>query len=554
MATRLATILVMVIVGATFIAGLIVGAQRDDASGPVDLIIVNGKVYAGHGADIQEAVAVRGNQILRVGSNRDVKRLRRAQTVVLDAHGATVLPGLNDAHVQLMAGALALDQLDLSSATTLDDIETHIYEYAEDVSSRPWVLGRNGDAELFATADVAARKMLDEVVPDRPVLLTSADGKVAWANSKALEQAGIGRRTRGAQPGVIVKDRRTGEPTGVLKASAIDLMTRVLPQPTHAEKIAALRAAIDEAHKLGVTSVQTVSRGPANGTNPARPASPASPARNEEMDLLNEIRQQGDLSVRVYGSVAVSPDIDEAAVLELDNLRLKYPDDPKLKIGGVEVVCSCDPAKLQRAVTLLDRHNWNVMVRASDEADVHAALDAFEHATLVNPAPLHGRRYRLEDIESIDQEDLARLPRFGVIAEPSDPDVIALVSPLWSALSDAGVRLLFGSNWPADSFDPRDVIEDAVAGNTQPQAAPDTVPSPVLSVRSVIDAYTRQAAYASYDEQRKGTLAPGMLADIVILSNDIFRNSHEPLKDTEVTVTIFDGKIVYKRPAQATSN
>src|SRR5436189_5142702 len=147
MASRLATILVVVIVGATFIAGLIVGAQRDDANGPVDLIIVNGRVYPGGGAEIQEAVAVRGNHILRVGSNRDVKRLRRAQTVVVDAHGATVLPGLNDAHVQLMAGALALERLDLSSAATTSDVQSRLGDYAADDSSRPWGLGRNGDPE-----------------------------------------------------------------------------------------------------------------------------------------------------------------------------------------------------------------------------------------------------------------------------------------------------------------------------------------------------------------------------------------------------------------------
>jgi predicted amidohydrolase YtcJ len=158
MASRLATILVFVIVGATLIAGLMVGAQRDDANGPVDLIIVNGKVYPGGGATMQEAVAVRGNQILRVGSNRDVKRLRRAQTVVVDAHGATVLPGLNDARVQLTAGALSLDQLDLSSATTLDQLETLLTEYADDIPAGEWVLGRNGDSSLFATANVAARK------------------------------------------------------------------------------------------------------------------------------------------------------------------------------------------------------------------------------------------------------------------------------------------------------------------------------------------------------------------------------------------------------------
>jgi len=529
MATRLTTILVIVIVGATFIAGLIVGAQRDDANGPVDLIILNGKVYPGRGADIQEAVAVRGNQILRVGSNRDVKRLRRAQTVVVDAHGATVLPGLNDAHVQLMSGALALEQLDLSSAITVDDIQAQISEYADAQPSRPWLLGRNGDVDLFTASNIIARKILDEAVPDRPVLLTSADGKTAWANSRALDEAGITRKSR-LKAGAIVKDRRTGEPTGVLKAAAMDLMTRVLPQPSHAEKILALRQAIEEAHKLGVTSVQTVNQS------------------DEEMGLLKEIRQQGDLTMRVYGSLAVSPEIDEISVAALDNLRIEYPDDPTLKLGGVEVVCGCDPAKLDHAVTLLDKHNWHVMVRASNENDVHAALDAFQHAIAVNPQPARGRRYRLDDIAAISEDDVARLPRFSVIAEPFESDASAGAPPLWMTLTDAGARLVFGSNWPAASFDPRDLIEDAVS--VSPERAPAVADAPRstgVSMRAVIDAYTSQAAYASYDEQRKGTLAPGMLADIVILSTDIFGTSTDRLKQTTVAVTVFDGKVVYQR-------
>jgi predicted amidohydrolase YtcJ len=225
-----------------------------------------------------------------------------------------------------------------------------------------------------------------------------------------------------------------------------------------------------------------------------------------------------------------------------------------LKLGGVEIVCGCDPARLERAVTLLDKHAWHVMVRASNEDDVHAALDAFEHAVSANPAPARGRRYRLEDIEAINQDDVARLPRFSVIAEPFESDASPAVTPLWNALSDAGTRLLFGSDWPAASFDPRDVIEDAVGvAPEHPLAAADT-PPPALSVRSVIDAYTSQAAYASFDEQRKGTLAPGMLADIVILSNDIFQSAPEGLKETAVAVTIFDGKIVYQRPAPIASN
>jgi predicted amidohydrolase YtcJ len=535
MATRLATILVIVIVGATLVAGLIVGAQRDDANGPVDLIIVNGKVYPGGGGGVQEAIAVRGNQILRVGSNRDVKRLRRAQTVVVDAHGATVLPGLNDAHVRLMAGALALQELDLSSAATLDDLEALLAEYADEFPGTSWILGRNGNSELFATGNVAARRILDENVSDRPVMLTDEGGNIAWANSEALKTAGISRRTRTVPPTAIVKDRRTGEPTGVLKAQAIDLMTQILPQPSHAEKIMALRGAIEEAHKFGVTSVQTVSR------------------NDEELALLNEIREQGDLSVRVYGSLSVSADIDEAGVAALDALRLRYPDDPTLKLGAVEVVCSCDAVKLGRAVTLLDKHNWHVMVRASEEADVHAALDAFEHTIAVNPVPARGRRYRLEDVEAVANDDLARLPRFSVIAEPLDADA---ASSLWSALSETGARLLLASNWPAAQFDPREVIQDVMETQAEPSADPsaETPQSHAASLRTAVDAYTSQAAFASYDEHRKGKLAPGMLADIIILSNDIFQTPRASLKNTAVTVTIFDGKVVYQRSPQASSN
>jgi predicted amidohydrolase YtcJ len=528
MATRLTTILVIVIVGATFIAGLIVGAQRDDANGPVDLIIVNGKVYPGAGAELQEAVAVRGNQILRVGSNRDVKRLRRAQTVVLDAHGGSVLPGLNDSHVEFMSGALALDRLDLSSASSSDELTSQLAEYDREDLSRPWLLGRNADVPLLSTPNVTARRLLDEAVPDRPVFIVSADQSIAWANTKALEKAGITRLTRVPRPGLIVKDRRSGEPSGVLKGSAIILLTRVLPEASHVEKILALRAAIEEAHRVGVTSVQTVNRS------------------DEELTLLDEVKRQGDLTVRVYGSLTVSDDIDDAAVAALDKLRDTYPDDPALKVGGVEVACGCEPARLERAVALLDKHNWHVMVRAASEDDVHAALDAFEHAVSANPPPPRGRRFRLEDVEGIDPDDMTRLAQLKVMTEPADPDEAGAGQPLWNALSDAGARVLLGSNWPTAPLDPRGAIEETAVTDTPAHSA--------RATRALIDAYTSEAAYASYDEQRKGRLAPGMLADIVILSGDIFQSIPGTGRDTTVAVTIFDGKVVYQRPLPSPSN
>jgi len=486
MATRLTTILVAVIVGATFIAGLIVGAQRDDASGPVDLIIVNGKVYPGGGAELQEAVAVRGNQILRVGSNRDVKRLRRAQTVVLDAHGGSVLPGLNDADLHLMTGALTLEQLDLSPARTIDEIETGLRHFAEDNIEAPWLVARNGDADLLASS-AHPRRILDGAVPDRPVFVTSDDQSIAWANSKALALAGITRKTRNRGAGIVGKDRRTGEPTGVLTKDAVTLVAQVIPQPTRAQKLAALRAAIGEAHRLGITSVQSTS------------------TTDEELQLLDEIRKEGELDIRVSASIAVAPTITEAAVLGLNQLREQFPDDPALKLGGVMVMCPCEAAQIERAVALLDKHDWHVMVRTATGSDVSAAVNAFAHAAEANGSTEHAR-VRLDE----------------------------------NLLSDGQVRILFGSGWPAASLDPLDGIEETVA-------APG-------DLRNAIDAYTNHAAYASFDEQRKGTLARGMLADIIILSNDIFDSRPETLGETAVTVTIFDGKVVYQRPPAATSN
>ena len=176
-----------------------------------------------------------------------------------------------------------------------------------------------------------------------------------------------------------MKDRRTGEPTGVLKDGAIDMVTRVVPSPGRAEKLAALRAAIAEAHKVGITSVQSVSR------------------TDEELELLDEIRKEGDLTVRVYASIGVSPALSETELLELNRLRDEFPDDPALKLGGVAVMCPCDAAQLERTVTLLDKHNWHVMVRTLDGSDVHEAVEAFDRAVTENPATDRDRRNRIDE-------------------------------------------------------------------------------------------------------------------------------------------------------------
>jgi predicted amidohydrolase YtcJ len=577
MAARLTAYIVASIVAVTLIAGLIVGAQRDD-DGPVDLIIFNGKVYAADGGEgFAEAIAVRGNQILRVGSNREIKRLRRAQTVVLDAHGGAVLPGFNDSHTHFIGGGLALDRVNLLDAVTLEQIQEKVRAYAAANPDEPWILGRGWYYAPFP-GGLPVRQQLDELVPDRPAYLTCYDGHTGWANTKALQLAGITRRTPSPKGGVIVKDPRTGEPTGVLKESAQRLMSKVLPEVSRADRIDALRHAMTEAHRLGVTSVQNAGGGA------------------EEIELYDEVRRAGDLKVRVYAAASVRPGFTEADADRLDELRKRYPEDPLLKTGAVKLVADgtieahtaamLEPyagktttgisnytaEELTRVVAMLDKRGWQILIHAIGDRAIRMALDAFEAAAAANPAPARGRRHRIEHVESTDAADIGRFGRLGVIAsmQPFHGNPSANQIDVWAgnigpdrasrawvyrSILDRGGRVAFGSDWPVVSLDPRFGVAMAV-NRTTPDGRPDGgwIPEQRLALAAALDAYSRAAAYASFDEHRKGSLARGMLADIVILSADIFSMPRERLLDAVVDTTIFDGKVVYSRePAAATA-
>jgi hypothetical protein len=571
MAARLTAYIVAFIVAATLIAGLIVGAQRDD-DGPVDLIIVNGKVFTA-GDQGAEAVAVQGNKVLRVGSNREIQRLARAQTTVIDARGGSVLPGFNDSHLHLLSGGLALDQVSLQDASSLDEVKETLKAWADANPGHAWIRGRGWMYAPFPNG-LPTRQLLDQLVPDRPAYLVSYDGHTGWANTAALEAAGISRGTANPANGVIVKDAR-GEPTGALKEAAMALMSQALPVPTRDEKLSALRAAMVEANRVGITSVQNA------GGQPA------------DLDLYGELRRQGDLTVRVYQALTIDASATPADLDALDRVRARFDDDPLLKTGAVKVMADgvvetrtaamlepyvgtpergdmrLSPEDMTRLVTELDRRGWQVMTHAIGDAAVRETLNAYAAARAANPEPVEGRRHRIEHLETPSPDDLPRFGALGVVAsvqpvhglpqEPTDPWAANLgperTARGWMSASvlNAGAPLTFGSDWPVAPLDPLRGIFVAV-NRTDFEGDPDGgwIPDEKIALDEAIRAFTSGGAWASFDEQRKGTIERDMLADLVILSADLFALPPSRLLEAEVVTTIMDGKVVYRRDASET--
>ncbi len=536
-----------------------------------DTVIVNARIYTVNTQQPwAEALAIRGDKVVAVGSAQEIAPYRGASTKVIDAQGKLVLPGFTDCHIHFMDGSLGLTQVDLNGSQSVAEMQTRVKEYAAAHPKEEWIEGMGWLYSTFGTAALPDKKFLDEIVPDRPVYLQAYDGHSSWANSKALSLAGITRETPDPPGGQIVRDAK-GEATGALKESAGGLVAKVIPKPTHDQRLAALRLGMREANKFGLVRVHSAGQD------------------FEYLDLYNELRQKQELSLRFYIAYFLDPpELRPADLEKIEQARRTYHDDwisggvVKTMLDGVIEAHTAallapysddpqqsgklfwEPAKYQQAITELDRRGLQIFTHAIGDRSVRLALDAYQQAAETN----HTRdaRPRIEHIETISAQDIPRFGKQGVIASfqplhayPNE-NVLNVwarnAGPertqrawVWHSIESTGGVLAFGSDWPVVTLNPWPGVQNALTRKTTEGNPPGGfVPQERISLEDAIKAYTLGAAFAGRREKTEGSIEPGKLADLIVLDRDLFKIEPDQIAGMEVLLTLVGGKVVYQAP------
>ena len=537
---------------------------------PADIIVIHGRVYTENPKEPwAQAIAIQGAKIVAVGGDTTIEKMRGMGTKVINAGGRLVLPGFTDCHIHFLDGSLSLGRVNLEGAKDAADIQKRLREYASEHPGDDWILGRGWNYAMFGPEALPHKKYLDEIFPKRPVFLEGYDGHTYWANSKALALAGITRETLDPQNGSIVRDAQTGEATGALKEEAQSLVAKVIPQPTRADKLLALRAGMKWANENGLTRVHSAGQD------------------FEALDLFDEMRHRGDLSLRMYIAYFLNPPQLQRKDLEaIEAARKKFHDEwidagaVKFMVDGVVESHTAtmlepysddptlkgkpfwEPANYNSAVAELDKRGLQLFTHAIGDYAVRMTLDGYEKAQGQDHKT--DRRPRVEHIETVAASDIPRFGKLGVIAsmQPlhSYPDSDTLdvwarnTGPdrasrawAWKSISDAGGHLAFGSDWPVVTLNPWVGIQTAVTRQTaEGTPAGGFVPEQRLSVEQAVDAYTLGAAFAGRREKTEGSLDVGKLADLIIISQNIFDINPHKIGATKVVTTIVGGRLVYQ--------
>jgi len=545
-----------------------------------DLILLHGKIWTGEPASppssksepakFAQAVAIANRRILAVGDDAEIQSYAGPNTKVVNLKGRLTVPGLIDSHAHFIRGGFQLLSVDLKNARSEAEFTHRIADKAKTLAPGQWLMGGEWDEQAWPSAKLPTRQMIDAATANHPAFLSRYDGHAVLANTLALKLAGVTRVTPDPEGGIIVRDA-AGEPTGVFKDTAQDLIAKAIPPPTEAEMSDALRAALAEAARVGLTSVQsvTVYTDSWNGSFTG------------EVDLLRRAELEGWLTCRIY---KITP-ITEWQKLRDGGLERDMGDD-FIKMGAVKAFAdgslgsatawmntpfADDPSNRGMPLPLMDPPSkMEALARAADQAQIQIAihaigdraigeiLDMYERLGGANPA---AHRFRIEHAQHMRQQDFARFGKMGIIASMQPYHAIddgrwaekrlgherARWSYAWRSMLDAGAPLAFGSDWPVAPLSPILGIYAAVTRATLDGKHPEGwFPEQRLTVEEALRAYTQGSAYAAFQENDKGSIAPGKLGDVVVFSQDLFTIPPEQIKDAHVNMTIVGGKIVYE--------
>ena len=525
---------------------------------PADIIIKNAKVFTSDESKPHaEAVAIRRNRILYVGSNAEAENHLYTKTRVIDGQGHTLTAGFIDSHVHLLSGAVWMGTAQLRDVKTKDDLNNVLTQFADQNKTDPWIVGRGIRYDILST-----RQELDEIISDRPIYIGSFDGHTAWANTKALEMAGILSDEREMPNGIIVRGK-DGIATGELREEdAMDAVFDLVPVPDANRKRELLKLAIHEFNKAGITSVHNM-----NGDM-------------EELMTYAALEDAGEMNLRVYVPYHVKPEATEDMLIEaveMSKVRMDYVRGGAAKffMDGVwesytafnihpyadqpdtraEPIFSLE--HFIRMASICDKMGLQIAVHCCGDGAVRQTLDGYEAIQKMNGK--RDSRHRVEHIEVCQPEDMPRFKYLGVIAsmqashapfsreddlvwtDRTGPQRWPFAFP-WRELINAGATLALGSDWTVAPFDPIYNINFALNRKVYDESCPDQR----LTIEECILGYTRDAAYTEFMENEKGQVKEGYLADLVLFSHDLFELKPEEITNAKAMLTIVDGRIVFE--------
>ncbi len=537
-----------------------------------DLVLINGKVWTGvKDTTFEEAIAIKANQIIAVGKTKDIESLADSKTQVIDLAGRLTTAGFNDAHIHFLGGSLGLSEVDLNDTNSPREVVEKVNQFIKDNPTKEWITGRGWQYTFFESG-LPDQESLGAILDEKPVLIRAYDGHSAWANKKALSLAGIDSNTKYDGFGEIVKDKN-GEPTGTLRESAMDLVSRNVPKPAYTEKLNALRKGMKLAASLGITSIQN-----ADGSE-------------EDLLLYKELLNNGELTLRYAAAFSVDENTTDENITSFVKIKdsvgvnntMIRADAIKFMIDGVieshtgymlepyADISSADPLahgqlavpieKYQELVSKLDKNGFRIYTHAIGDKGVRESLNAYENAIKINGK--RDTRHRVEHIETVSPDDIPRFAQLGVMPsmEPihADPGTISVWekaigetrlpwSFTWNDMIKNNAYLVFSSDWPACiDINPIRGLHVAVNRRT-PDGFPEGgwIEKNKITMTQAMKAYTAAGAYSSFEENLKGQIKTGQLADIIVFSQDLFTINPMQTHETKVVLTVFDGKVIYK--------